>query len=286
MGRTDGRDGYALLAVLWMCAGITALCGVVLATARTAVASSRNRVALAAASWSASACLAQGRAVVTEALLEESGMRTISALRAWGRLDRILEANPAPRSYSCQVAAVAVGSRLDVNRADVATLARLYRGIGVPDKGADSAALALVSSRPFVDERQLRLALGDGTSSALGGVLSVEPGPIAINRAPAQLLALLPGFTAELVDRVIDARRRDAPVTSFLELSEGLSADGRDSLARVSALLPALITFEPRAWVITSRSTAGRPPVTAGVEVRLTRSGARTIVTRRKAWVQ
>ena len=39
------REGYALLAVLWVCVAVTALVGLLAAAARTAVAASRNRMA-------------------------------------------------------------------------------------------------------------------------------------------------------------------------------------------------------------------------------------------------
>ncbi|MGH7334196.1 MAG: hypothetical protein ACREKS_15930 [Candidatus Rokuibacteriota bacterium] len=276
------RAGYALLAVLWICVGIAALTFLISAAGRGAIAPARNRIALTAASWNAEACLAHARAVLADALMEQALTHRPAAGEAWNRLDRLLTATPAPRAFGCELSLRAVGSRLDVNASDTATLARLFLEMGMRTGQADSAAAALSAARPFVDTRQLHPLPQLESTPALDGVLDVEPGPIALNHAPAEVLALLPGFTEETVQRVIDARRRDAPITTFGELSELLSPEVPDASAR----LPALVVFEPTAWVLAARSTVGQPPVAVVVEARLARSGGSAAVVRRRSWIQ
>jgi hypothetical protein len=259
-----------------------------LGTARGAVAASRNRIGLTAAHWNAAACLAHAQSALRAALLEEGQRQALVTARAWHELNQELEASPPPPEYRCERTAVPVGARLDVNTADPRTLRHLFLSLAVPAVRADSAASALVRARPLVNSRQLRQVAGiAGMASLVDKVIDVEPGPIAINHAPAEILGLLPGFSADLVEHVMDARRRNAPIATFADLWDGLSPSARDSLAPELARLPAVVVLEPKAWVLTARSTVGVPPVTAVIEARIERSGWRNVgVVRRRSWIE
>lgn len=277
------------------------------------MAASRNRIALTAASWNAHACVAHTRAALTDFLAPDVRLGNAGLRDAWSRLDEIVRAAPPPAGLSCDLSVQPVGSRLDVNASEETQLARLLREGGMRPVQAESAAAALAdwkdadsipralgaerpwyqaqrrpepSNRPFAHVRELRLVRGLEVWPALDSLLEVEPGPVALSHARPEILALLPGFTLELVQRVIDARRRDEPVRSFHELSQGLSPDARETLERSSASLPALVLLEPMAWVMTARSTAGKPPVTVAVEVRFGRAGVRAVAIRRRSWIQ
>jgi type II secretory pathway component PulK len=175
-----------------------------------------------------------------------------------------------------------VGARVDVNASTQATLAQLFRHIGMRPGRADSAAAAVASHKPYVDLRQVHLVPGLDSVAALDSVLDVEPGPISLNHAPGAVLTLLPGFTDETVERVLEARARDAPVSTFYELAQLLSPDAPDASAR----LPGVAVFQPAAWVITTRATTGRPPVTVALEVRLARWSRSTAISRRRSWIE
>jgi len=265
-----------------MAVGIAALTFLISAAARSSIAPSRNRIALTSASWSAAACVAHARAALADGF-EQEGVREAGATATtWDWVDRTLKASPPPTELGCQLEARAVGSRLDVNASDEATLARLFRKVGMPAARADSVAATVALRKPYVDRRELRLVRDLQTLTSLDSVLDVEPGPIALDRAPAAALALLPGFTEETVERVLDARARDAPISTFHELSQLLSPEMPDASAR----LPGLAVFQPTAWVITARATNGMPPITAVVEVRLARSRGGTVITRWRSWIE
>jgi type II secretory pathway component PulK len=72
-------SGYALLAVLWITVGVGALTFMISTAARDAIGTSRNRIALAQASWSAAACLAETRAVLADALSDRDNARASTA---------------------------------------------------------------------------------------------------------------------------------------------------------------------------------------------------------------
>jgi hypothetical protein len=214
--------------------------------------------------------------------LERDAPHADALARVWGRVDRTLQGSPPPSELRCRLEARAVGARVDVNESDQPTLAQLFRHAGRPGPRADSAAAAIASHKPYVDRRQLHLVPGLDSRTTVDSLLDVEAGPIALNHAPAAVLALLPGFTEATVQLVLDARARDAPISTFHELSQLLSPD----VPGASARLPALVVFQPIAWVITARASAGQPVVTAVAEVRLARSGVGTAITRHKSWIE
>jgi type II secretory pathway component PulK len=173
-----------------------------------------------------------------------------------------------------------------VNATDGATLARLLRTLGLPPRRADTLAAAISGHEPFVSVRELHLVPGLEAVPAIDSVLDVEPGAIALNQAPRAILALLPGFREETIDAVLDARRREAPITTFHELAVMLSSDARAAYDSAFPTLAGTVLLGPQAWVLTARSTVGRPPVTVAVELRLAGGAAGTSVVRRRSWIE
>ena len=270
---TKGRHceaGYALLAVLWMTVGIAGLAFLITEEAREAIATSRNRIALTEAGWTARACAAHIRAKLTGARLDD--VRQDDPVLP-------LEALRMPSTLGCQVSARAVGSRLDVNATDSATLARLFRFAGMAGGRADTTAAIVERHKPYADPRAFHLLPGIEGFAVIDSLLDVEPGPIALNDAPAPVLALLPGFTDRTVREVLDARARAEPIVSFHDLSRFLSPDVPDA----SAQLPAVCVFWPEAWVFTVRAHAGAPSVTSVLELRVARDAR---VTRSRSWIE
>ena len=282
MAERSRESGYALLAVLWVCIGITGLALLVSTSARAAIGASHNRIAYIEASWQAEACLAQAQAVVVSL----AGDSTRMGREAWSRLDETLRAATGARTFPCRMTIRAVGSRLDVNAAEAVILGRLFRELGMRPGQADSVATRVNAGKPYTSLRQLRLVPGLDSLAALDSVLDVEQGPSAINQAPAMVLALLPGFTPELADQVIEGRRRHEPITNFMDLYRGLSPDARDTLERGSTRLMGTALIDPVSWIVTIRSSQGRPAVTTVLEARVTASNARSSVGRSRSWVE
>jgi type II secretory pathway component PulK len=285
VAKPRGREGYALLAVLWIAVAITALVGLLASAARLAVASSRNRIAMTVAGWQAAACATYARAAISTALRDDNQARFAAGKsgrgETWSHVDRILSV-PRFQRPDCTLSARVVGSRLDVNEADQETLTRLLRAMGVPAERADSVARAIALAKPFTSLRDLHDVPETALVPALDSVLDVEPGPLSLNHAPAPLLALLPGFTSSTVEHVLDERAAGAPIASFYALGPFLSPDEPAASAR----LPGIIVLEPTAWIVRARSSAGAPPVTALLELRIANAGWRTATTRRRSWTE
>lgn len=305
--------GYALLAVLWMCVGIGGFSLLISAAAREAIATSHNRVAIAAAVWNAAGCAVHVHAILAAAEADSAAGASDPVGVWWERADRVLRATPPPPRFHCVVTARPVGARLDVNTGDQATLARLFRLVGMRDGQADSAAAALSdwkdsdevarplgaerhwyqahhrpapSNRRIQSLRELRLVRGLEAFPALDSVLDVEPGPIALNVARPPVLALLPGFSAEAEERVMDVRRHDAVVHSFKELGDMLSPSSRATLEGASARLGAAATLYPTAWVLTLRSSAGAPAISVANELRVVNATGGVVTTRSRSWIE
>jgi type II secretory pathway component PulK len=140
------------------------------------------------------------------------------------------------------------------------------------------------SNSALVDMQELRRIRGFEAAGPdrLDSVFSVEPGAIALNQAPREVLALLPGFTERTIREILDARARGVPVTAFIQLQRWLDPETPDAGAR----LPGLVTLAPVAWIVTARTQTGLPPVTTVVEVRLVRLNKTTAITRSRTWTE
>lgn len=298
--------------MLGICFGIGGLAMMISAAAQDAVAVSHNRRALTGAGWVASGCLAQARVALSDAMTAVSpGEDAVHAV--WSDVNRILQTIRAPAAFHCALDARPLGGRLDVNAADEATLARLLRNVGMRPGQADTAAAALAdwtdaddtprpagaerawyqahhrpgpSNRPFESLRELHLVRGLEQATAVERVLDIEPGPIVLNLAPPEVLELLPGFTAEAAAQVVAGRAGGEPLRGFRELPGVLSPDARKTWDLGSTRLPAAAVLNPVAWVITTRATAGSPPVTAVIEVRVVPSRDGIAVARRRSWIE
>jgi len=303
------RTGYALLAVLWICAGIAALGMAISAAAKDAMTSSLNRIALAQAEWTAHGCLARARARLTRA--ESGGLDglAVSSGDAWLPPDSIL-AMEAPDAFGeCTMTARSVGARLDVNSADEGLLSRVLGHAGLAPASADSIAAALADWKdadtvpralgaergwyegrgmfppadgPFSDPREIGLVRGM-TSVHWEDLLDVERGAIALNRAPAPILAALPGFTPRAVARALELQRNGG-LRHFKDIADGLAPRAADEFMDALPRLAPLVTIEPTAWIVRAEASTGTPTVTVVVEIRLERSGPYGRVTRQRVW--
>src|SRR5690348_9292085 len=100
MSRTHStRDGFALLAVLWMLGGGAVLGALLVASTRDAQQVAINRVDLARARWLAEGCVERARAAIDETV----GELAIDD-SSWAHLDRLVRTSPITRG--CDVAAV------------------------------------------------------------------------------------------------------------------------------------------------------------------------------------
>lgn len=305
------REGFALLTVLWILVGVAALGLTVQFTGRDAAASARNRMDLTRAAWLAEGCMERARAVIGEVLTSGEGDSS-NGVDAWGGLDQIVPNSPLLAEGGCDLELRAAGSAIDINAADSEMLKRLFATLHVWAPRADSLIDSLLDWRdgddearpygaerswyeaharplprngPLADLRELRRVRGFEELGAVPRVLDVEPGRIALNHAPLEVLGALPGFTEEALSQVAEQRARGTRIRSLVDLSASLSPAARDSLYARFADVALLTTIQPDAWILTSRMSYGTPPVGSTLELRLVRAGSRAAVVRRRSWV-
>lgn len=227
------RGGFALISVLWIVVGVSALAMAGSLAAREAVASARNRADLADAAWRAEGCLERGRAAMSQAL--KAARNEGPGSGTWDRMDRAVRESPLLAGSGCTVEMIAAGAALDVNSTPDDAIHRALTAHGVPAARADSLVDALGDWRdadsvprprgaergwyranarraprdgPLADARELVLVRGFDAVPGVEALLCTEPGRVPLGHAPAAVLASLPGFTPEAVARVVDIRSR------------------------------------------------------------------------------
>ena len=296
------RGGFALIAILWAIVGIGALALALGLSARESVAAARNRVDETRARWRAEGCAEAARALV-DASLARAGDA------AWRALDSALAGARKTTLAACDVDLRAAGSRLDANDAGAEELRILFRADGLSPFAADSLADALLdwrdtddlprgggaerdwyararrivpSNAPFASAAELWLVRGADSIPALDELLGVEDARVYIGRAPPAVLRALPAFSDQAVESVIALRSRGALPTEMGAIGSIVSGSARAEMLGRLGELSAAATLVPDAWVLTSRAAEGERRVTATIELRLVRAGARAAVTVRR----
>jgi type II secretory pathway component PulK len=306
------RRGFALLAVLWVIVGVSAIAAASLLVAREGVSAARNRMALTRARWQADDCIERARAVIDDALADRGDVpRPVPG--GWAVLDRVVTASPAVTAASCDLTLQAAGTAVNVNTADADQLTALLTALGIDAVHTDSMVDALLDWRdaddvprqfgaerawyraarlpaprngPLANIGEVRLVRGFGpdvfSDSVLDSVLTVEPGRIVWDRAPMVVLASLPGMTPEALGVIADLRLRGLSVGDVSTLGASLSPGAAQTLSARYADLQRLTTSEPDAWLLIARGHDGHAPVvTATIEDRIVRAGTRAAVVRR-----
>lgn len=300
------RRGFALPAVLWVIVGVAAVTLAGTVAAREVVATAQNRVDHTRATWHAEGCLEIARAAISAGLADRDRSSAV-----WSALDTLLARSPDLAAAGCDVAAIAAGTALDVNRIDAEQLRRALHALGAREGQADSLADAILDWRdrddeprpagaegewyrarqeltprngPIASGGELRRIRGLSCLAGVDTILGVEPGRVPLGRAPLAVIASLPGVGDEAVARLAELRMRGQQPGDLLGFAASLSREARAALfARYPGLVP-LVTTEPDAWIVTSRASEGTRAVSASIEVRLVRAGTRAAIVRRRTW--
>jgi type II secretory pathway component PulK len=300
------RCGFVLLTILWVLVGLSGLGLALSLLSREAIGTTQNRVSLSRAHWVAEGCVSVVRAVAADELAVPERADAV-----WRDLDDAVAASPLIAGMPCDLLVRPSGASIDVNTADAEQLRRLFLALHATSASADSLVDAVLDWRDpdddprqngaeaawylerqrfaprnasIADPRELARIHGLDRLEGLDSVLGVDHGRVFLGRAPRPVLAALPGFTDEMVTRVIDLRERDLLPADLLTLAGALSPSARDSLAARYSDLVRLVTMEPEAWVVTARARDGASPAVATVEVRLARAGERAAVLRHRSW--
>jgi type II secretory pathway component PulK len=291
------RRGYALIAVLWILALASAAAAAAALAAREAVAGARNRQILTRSQWLAEGCISVALSVL-------DSVTAIPA--AWRALDTVTVGVGA-----CDVEMRPAGVTVDVNTATHEQLGRLLAAVGIGQPGNELLVSALLDWRDADDEPralgaetgwysarrrfaprnahfaangEIARVRGADSVPALATILSVERARVAVNFAPAPVLASLPGFTPELVARLMERRARGEQLQHLADLTDGLSRVATESVLAHFNALGSRATVEPDAWLLIVTAPARPAALAFTVELRLEFAGYRLAVVRRREW--
>jgi type II secretory pathway component PulK len=257
------RNGFALLAVLWVITAMTALTGAGVLVARLGSETTRNRVLLARAEWAREACgeILQARWAATRSV-------------------RKLEPIDLGRGTWCRASLDDPAAKLNLNTADRDELALLLAGLRAPTALADSV-IALRRQGAIYDVRQV-----PGCDSVLAARLAAFVttrgiGVINVNAAAAEVLRGLPGITEEAVVLLL-SRRASRPLQSADELAGALSRSSRSILLTSYAEFVRGAVFAPPQLIASVEGGVGGTPIVARATLTLVPVPDRLAVIRRE----
>jgi general secretion pathway protein K len=292
--RAIPRRGFALITVLWVLSILAVLAAEFAAAARTTRIAAGNARTDARVIWAARAGLARA----TESL-DRKVARNLAGYDLAVNGDTALpEITYEIDGAIVRAYALDARARVNVNRADAPTLARLFDVAGLPSNVADSLADAILDWRDRDDFRRPR-----GAESAeyrllrppvlprnapvaeleeLRAVWGMSPeryarvapyltvagdGRVGINSASVAVLQTLPGMD-ERGALAIVARRARAPFRGIFDLLPALPQPARSNVQEKLGLAVDRMAFAPRELELRVEGTI--PEARARAEVRAT----------------
>lgn len=297
------RDGFVLIAVLWIIAALSAIGTAAVGTARQGARAAMNRSDITSATWLAEGC--------TESVLAgfhvtlEDSTRSPSAL--WKQLPELRPVAPAEASFGCNVEIEPIGARIDVNTAAGETVRNVLIARGLTLPTADSMVAAL---QDWIDTDTIARTLGaehtdygrlhrraprNGRLQARGELLmvrgferdtallawfDVDSAGVVLDRAAPAVLRALPGMSPEAVSWIMQQRAAEMPVT-LGELAGALHGAPGDTLNARFADLSSAVTDLPSRWRVVAL-VAGSGGVRVSVELIVGHDDRRPVVLRRR----
>jgi general secretion pathway protein K len=281
------RRGFVLLTVLWAVTLAGAVIGVAVAATRLAVAASDNRITLTRAAWARDGC--------AQILLARSAQD--SSFRGLDTVD-------LGRGTWCRATLEDPGANLNVNLAESDLLRLLLANDSLADalldwRDADDLARLLgaeadwyrARSRPvprngpLADIRELSLVRGFDSArvARFERLLTTRgTGQVNLGAAPAEVLAVLPGMTAELLRLVTERRAAGRLPLKPEELVGALSSEARRALLARYQDFARVASYGPTQLVATVEGgIRGRAP-TARETLTLVPAPGRLAVVRRE----
>jgi general secretion pathway protein K len=265
------RRGFALLTVLWVVAALSGMVGATLALARTGVNASRNRITLTRAAWAREACAE----IVLGQYHHDSVVRGV-------------DTTDLGRGAWCRAELSNTGAKLDLNHASPAALGSVLQNDTLLDalldwRDADDIARPLGTEAewyrnaqrrvprngPLADVGELTLVRGFDSSrvAQLTRLLSTDgTEQLDINAAPPELLATLPGLTAEAVEALLSWRSNGQRIEGAEQLIALLSPAARETLLQhYQEFTRQVVYTEPRITAVVEGGVRGALPTAIAV---------------------
>jgi general secretion pathway protein K len=293
MKRSSSRDGFALMAALWLVVMI-GLAGYELSTRGHATRLAATGVIEAS----------QVRAAAMAGL--ETARERLDRLggRPLADISTALVDSFALGQEEVIVSAYDAGSRLQLNLATEEELQRLIASLGVDARSASRLAQRIMDWRDGDDtprsqgaERDDYLRIGarllpanrpfdrvkdllnvDGMTPQLyarvAPLLTIHgTGQVNANAAPRAVLASLPGLGLEAIEAIVSGRVSGRPIQSLGELMTRVSPDAARGIGDAMGTLDRQLIFATNQLVIVSEGRLRGSPLRAGLEVVMQRTG-------------
>lgn len=243
------RDGFALMATLWIVVAIAAVTFLMAESAHVLMHGARNRTNARIATWHALGCLSRTRAKLAEDLSIAGRPSDV-----WDSLDVYVPV----QEDGCQETVTPSGSTLDVSHASARAVSTTLDAAGVDPILADSVMSLTVAGghRSYGSQEEMQAA-GNGLMRRVGAdtLLGVDTGRV---NAARMSHAVWLGATIDMLD---DTTREHATA---------VATPGKlPTPASVGNGVSALILPSPDAWWLKIEASHGDPPVTVRVEAHL-----------------
>jgi hypothetical protein len=264
-----------MLTVLWVMSMAGVLTTAALTTGETAGGAARNRTEWERARWRAAGCARRAQRAIDS--IVGAGQRGASA--NWRSLDVALVSAALPDD--CVVTLEAAGTTLDVNSATPEMLERLFDAMGRVDGREIALQIAAArDSAAVADIRELDVLLPHVDWTDYDSLLGVEPGRVAISRAPQPALRAIPGFDEEIAAAVVAARESRGPLADLTDVLALVSRHSARELEERFQDAARAATADPDAWILRSTASNGNPPIRAMLEWRIIREGDHAAIVR------
>jgi len=243
----NGRNGFALLAVLWVVVALAAVAAGAVELARADAAVTGDRTRLMRGRWAAEACLAVAQSRMEAALRD-------GAAFAPPPLDTLSFANGA----RCATVAFDPAARLNIDSASVGMRARFDTARAAYDRAPEAGLDTLTTS------------YGDGR--------------VNVNAAAPAVLAALPAFDAEVLRVIAESRTWHRPLADLQDLLSRLAPAQRARLLDHYPELAGLTAFRAAALVLSAHGWVDGARPEAVIEVLAVNGGARVAIVQRRMW--
>ncbi len=282
------RRGFALLAALWLIVVLTAVAGTAIATARTGLATSQNRLWLRRSEWAREAC--------AQILVSQ-----------WhGNLaDLAVPETDLGNGVRCYATVGLVAARVNINHAYPATLRRIVGSDSLMDalldwqdsddvprsRGAEAAWYRAERQRsprngPLVSVEELGLIRGFDAPilGRLRTLLTTDgDGTVDLNAASPTVLAALPGMSSGALAEIAHRRALGRRIQGLDDLADALDPAARRTLmASYQAVEQQTATASEEILAVITEVIDGTR-IQSSMELSLVPAGTRLAVIRRRA---
>lgn len=107
-------------------------------------------------------------------------------------------------------------------------------------------------------------------------------GRIPLNNAPLSVIANLPGFGVEAVERMSEIRSQGIRISGLPQLVSMLHGDARDSMERHLLELHDIVTTTPDSWIVSTSAPRDADRLVFTIELKLADAGGHVVVVRRR----